>query len=154
MLAAIGMVGLLLSERAMSWRASARLAALSLGVGYAATVIANTIRIVVALWLARHALGSDFWTAARVHRTEGIVVYFGMLVALHVVVQRAASTCERLMEAFHWAGLPLASYYLVTIAIPLANGLGDTSRGFLEHMVFVVLVFPMLVGFLALLRHS
>ena len=152
MLAALGMVGFLLSERALSWRVSARLAALSMGVGYAATVIANTIRIVVALWLAQHPVSSDFWTAARVHRIEGIVVYFGVLVALHLVVQRLAKTCERLMEGFHWGGVPLASYYFVTIAVPLANGSGDTSRVFLEHTAFVVLAPPTFVGILTLLR--
>lgn len=60
MLAALAMVGFLLSERAVSWRASARLAVPSLAVGYAATVIANTIRIVVALWLAAHPLAMGF----------------------------------------------------------------------------------------------
>ena len=92
MLAAWGMVGFLLSERARSWRAGAQLWALSLVMAYIATVFANTLRIVVALWLALHPAASGWWTAARIHRLEGIAVYFGMLVALHLLVQRMART--------------------------------------------------------------
>ena len=156
MLAALAMVGWLLSRRADSWRASLSIFALSLGLAYAATIVANTARIAVALWLAAHPLASDFWTPARVHRIEGIAVYFGMLVALHAVVKRLAltreSTCAAMWATLQRARLPLAAYYLVTVVIPLANGSGDTSRAFLEHMAFVVLAPPTLVGFIALLR--
>jgi exosortase K len=88
MLAALGMMGFLLSERARSWRATANLAALSLAVGYATTVLANTVRIAGALWLAAHPIATGYFNAARIHRLEGIVVYFGMLALLHVVVER------------------------------------------------------------------
>jgi exosortase K len=91
MLAAFGMVGFLLSARARTWRDGPKLFALSLVVGYIATVLANTVRIVVALWLAAHPLAIGWWTAARIHRIEGVFVYFGMLVALHALVQRTAS---------------------------------------------------------------
>jgi exosortase K len=97
MLAAFGMVGFLLSARALSWRKGAILTAQSLALGYAATVLANTLRIVVALWLALHPVATRWWTAARVHRLEGITVYFGVLVALHLLVQRMAG--ERLPRA-------------------------------------------------------
>jgi len=156
MLAALAMVGVLLSKRAVSWRASAHLFLLCIGIAYAATVVANTARIAVALWLAAHPFASDFWTPARVHRIEGIGVYFGMLVALHALVQRLATTSHAtygaLWDTLRRARLPLASYYFVTIVIPLANGSGDTSRAFLEHLAFVVLAPPTLVGAIALSR--
>jgi hypothetical protein len=56
------------------------------------------------------------------------------------------------MERSEKAILPLASYYFVTIVIPLANGSGDTGRAFLEHMAFVILAPPALVVVFALLR--
>ena len=90
MLAALAAVGFLLSEGAVSWRASTWRAALTVGIAFLATVIANTIRIVVALWLTAHPLVTNFWTAARIHRLEGIAVYFGALVALHLLVERFA----------------------------------------------------------------
>jgi exosortase K len=156
MLAALAMVGFLLSKRAVAWSASAGLLALCLGLAYAATVIANTARIAVALWLTTHPLTTDFWTAARVHRVEGIGVYFGMLVLLHVLLQRLArpseKPCGAMRETLQRARVPLASYYLVTVLVPLANGSGTVSHAFLEHMAFVVLAPPTLVGCIAVCR--
>jgi exosortase K len=154
MLAALGMVGFLLSERAVSWLAGARLTAASAVLAYTATVIANTVRIVAALWLAAHPFATSFWTAARVHRLEGIVVYFGMLVALHLLVRRLAKASDGIAETFFLSGLPLASYYLMTIAVPLANGAGNTGQAFLEHLSFVLLAPLTLVGFSVSLRHA
>ena len=121
-------------------------------------MVANTARVAVALWLAGHPYASDFWTPARVHRFEGIAVYFGMLAALPAVVQRAArtseSTCAAMRATLHRARVPLAAYYLVTLAIPLVNGSGDTSRAFLEHVAFVILAPLALVGCAALSRSA
>ncbi|HMI85320.1 MAG TPA: exosortase K [Polyangiaceae bacterium] len=154
MLAALGMVGVMLSKRAVSWRASASLAALSWGIAYIATVMANTTRIAVALWIAAHPFTTDLWTPARVHRMEGIAIYFGMLVALHVVVQRLAEKWDAVIATLPRFGLPLAFYDLVTVFIPLANGSGDASRAFLEHLAMVVLAPPTLVGLVALARRA
>jgi hypothetical protein len=46
----------------------------------------------------------------------------------------------RVAHAFRRIALPLASYYVVTLAVPLANG-AARSGAFLEH-VLVVLVVP------------
>jgi exosortase K len=151
MLAAFAMTGFLLAERADSWRAAARLTLLGGAMAYVATLVANTTRIVVALWLSSHPLTTAFWTAPRVHRLEGVVVYFGMLGALHFVVRRIMSA-ERRDALAAW--VPLASYYVVTIAVPLANGAGDMSRGFLEHLIVVALVPPTLVGAVTLLQYA
>jgi exosortase K len=157
MLAAWGMVGFLLSERARSWRASGRLLAQSLVIGYVATLLANTLRIAVALWLALHPVAAGWWTAARIHRLEGIAVYFGMLVALHRLVQLMTETTSvsrpetwKRRAAFRRARLPLVAYGIVTIFIPLANGSGNSETPFLEHLLFVLLAPPALVAFIAL----
>jgi exosortase K len=88
LLAAFGMVGFLLSERVRSLRAGAGLAAVSLMLAYLAAVFANTLRITVALALAAHPSNSEWLTAGRLHRLEGVVVYFGTLALLRLVVQR------------------------------------------------------------------
>ena len=88
LLAAFGMVGFLLSEGVRSIRAGAGLAAISLVLAYLAAVSANTLRIAVALALAAHPSNVSWLTAGRVHRLEGVGVYFGMLVLLHLLVQR------------------------------------------------------------------
>ena len=51
-------------------------------------MLVNAARIVVALWLAAHPIGSSAFGAAEVHRLEGIAVYFGGLVLLYELVQR------------------------------------------------------------------
>ena len=95
MLAALAMLGFLLSEDARSWRGAAFRAALTGIAAYAAAILANTFRIVAALWMAAHPLGGAWWTAPRVHRLEGIAVYFGVLALLHVVVRRALASSPK-----------------------------------------------------------
>jgi exosortase K len=149
MLAAVGMVGFLLSPRALSWRSGATLIVQSVSVGYAATVLANTMRIVIALWLAAHPLTTGWWTAARIHRLEGVAVYFVVLVALHFLVQRM----ETMTVTLRQARVPLISYYGVTVLLPLANGSGNTGRAFMEHLAFVLLAPLMLIALGAILAH-
>jgi exosortase K len=149
MLAAVGMVGFLLSRRALSWRSAAMLIAQSVVAGYAAAVLANTLRIVVALWLAAHPLATGWWTAARIHRLEGIAVYFGVLVAVHFFVQRV----DTMTATFRRARVPLVSYYVVTVVLPLANGSGNSGRAFIEHLAFVVLAPPTLIALGFILAH-
>src|SRR5688500_11415705 len=61
------------------------------GVAYFTTLIANTTRIVVALWLRELDLGSEWLDGEGLHRAEGIVIYFGFLLLLLIVNERVAS---------------------------------------------------------------
>jgi hypothetical protein len=45
---------------------------------------------------------------------------------------------------FRRAAVPLASYYAVTLAVPLANGVAWSDERFLEHAAAVLLT-PLLV---------
>jgi exosortase K len=94
MIAALGMLGLLLSRRPFGFRSGAAIVATSLGLSYVAAVLVNAVRIVFALWLAAHPLVSGFWTGARVHRLEGIVVYFGGLLLLQWLVRAWSPQAE------------------------------------------------------------
>ena len=68
---------------ARSWRASIGVLGLGLTAGYAAAVVVNAVRIVIAMWLAAHPAVLSAFSSAEVHRVEGVVVYFGGLVALY-----------------------------------------------------------------------
>lgn len=68
---------------ARSLRAAAGVLGVCLTAGYAAAVLVNTVRIAIAMWLAAHPAVLSAFAAAEVHRVEGIVVYFGGLVALY-----------------------------------------------------------------------
>jgi exosortase K len=88
MVAAFGMLVLALLHRVGSLTSAAGVLGASLVASYGAAVLVNAARIVVALWLAAHPIGSFAFGAAEVHRLEGITVYFGGLVLLYELVQR------------------------------------------------------------------
>ena len=75
-----------------------RVLGISLVAAYIGAVVANAVRITVAMWLAAHAAMLSPFTPAAVHRLEGIVVYFGGLVVLFEISQRldrcAAARCR------------------------------------------------------------
>ena len=50
----------------------------------------------------------------------------------------------RVAHAFRRTALPLASYYAVTVALPLANG-AARSGAFAEHALVVLVVPPILI---------
>ena len=124
------------------WRArfesvSWRFLPVSMAVGYVATVIANTVRICVALEIQRRSLEVSWLTANQLHRLEGIVVYFGFLMLLFMVVER------RILM------FPVLIYYAMTLGVPLVNGAFHRA-GFWEHFAFVVgmpllLILPILL---------
>ena len=91
MAAAFGMLVLALVHRAGSGTSAARVVSMSLLASYAAAVLVNAARIAIAMWLAAHPAVLATFSAAAVHRVEGIVVYFGGLVLLYELAQRLES---------------------------------------------------------------
>ena len=87
MIAALGMTGLALAREAGRARAAVWILAQSLALSYVAAVLVNTGRILLALRLASADLAWGWWTAARIHRVEGIAVYFGGLCVLNVAAR-------------------------------------------------------------------
>jgi len=106
---------------------------------YVATVIANAVRICIALEIQRRAVEIEGLSANQLHRLEGIVVYFAFLLLLFVFTDRSQSTNPRRRLLF-----PLVVYYATTLGIPLLNGSFHQGSPFWEHFVFV-LVLPLIV---------
>ncbi len=119
--------------QSVSWRFIPTAAVLA----YAATLVANTMRI----WIALNPMKVSWLTANQVHRLEGIVVYFGFLLLLFMLTERSYSIKQLLF--------PLLIYYAATLGIPLVNGHWQQSPAFWEHFAFV-LVLPLLLCFLCL----
>jgi exosortase K len=88
MIAAFGMVTFALFHRVGSRVSGARVLGASLLASYSAAVLVNAARIAIAMWLAAHPVAASTFTAAQVHRLEGITVYFGGLMLLYELVQR------------------------------------------------------------------
>jgi len=88
MIAAFGMVILALLHRLGSGMSAARLLGVSLLASYSAAVLVNAVRIAIAMWLAAHPAALSTFSAADIHRFEGITVYFAGLVLLYELVKR------------------------------------------------------------------
>jgi len=83
MIAAFVMLVWVFVPHARSIRTAFGLLGLCLVAGYVAAVLVNTVRIAIAMWFAAHPTMLSAFAAAEAHRVEGIVVYFGGLVALY-----------------------------------------------------------------------
>ena len=88
MVAAFGMLMLALLHRVGSGLSAARVLGASLLASYSAAVLVNAVRIAIAMWLAAHPVALSTFSAADVHRFEGIAMYFGGLVLLYELAQR------------------------------------------------------------------
>jgi len=130
---------LALRHRIGSLRSAAGVLGVSLVASYATAVLVNAGRIGIAMWLATHPVAVSRLSAAEVHRLEGVAVYFGGLVLLYELVQRL----DGCTLPVGWR-LPLASYYAVALALPIANGAWQ-SDAFLAHAPVVLLVPPVLI---------
>jgi len=108
-------------------------------VAYVTTLIANTVRICIALEIQRHEVQVDGLTGNQLHRLEGIVVYFAFLLLLFVLTERRNATPSRRLVLF-----PLVIYYATTLGIPLMNGSYKQGIPFWEHSLFVM-VLPLIL---------
>ena len=110
-------------------------------IAYLVTLVANTVRINVALRL-RLLTENGFLNQEQLHRVEGIFVYFGFLLLLFVASEKigAGKTSSLLRQSF----FPLLVYYATTLGIPLANGGYRQGAGFWEYSAFVLLI-PLLL---------
>ena len=108
-------------------------------VAYLVTIIANTVRICVALELQRHAIEISWLSANQLHRLEGIVIYFGFLLLLFMLTEK-----RKQVRLWRVSLFPLLIYYATTLGLPIANGAFRQGAPFVEHTVFV-LVLPLLL---------
>ena len=120
---------------------------------YLATLVANTVRISVALRLLRTNLEAGWLSANQLHRFEGIFVYFGFLLLLFVVSERMRP--EKAAGLLRQCFFPLLIYYITTLAIPLATSTYRreiAQSAFWEHSFFVLVTPLLLILLLATLR--
>lgn len=136
---------------------------------YLTTLVANTVRIAIALRLRSWFSGIGWLDANQLHRVEGILVYFGFLIVLYGVSEKVSRSTgnnsdrmlllDREMESscdgawslsrnlLRQSFFPLLIYYATTLGIPLANAARRPlviATGFWQHLVFVLLT-PLVV---------
>jgi exosortase K len=119
---------------------------------YLATIVANSIRISAAL-LHRGSSEVNFLDRDQLHRVEGIVIYFGVLLALFMFSEAISHQNRRhrtnefnskksasLLGSYCF---PLLLYYATTLGVPVLNGAYHRAD-FWEHLTFVLLT-PLLL---------
>jgi exosortase K len=107
-----------------AWQNAALLLAFAAG-ALATTLLANALRILIAIPLWTHRVSLGGLTGARLHELVGVVVFLGMLLLLHLAAHRFARLPVRL-----W--VPLLPYAGVVVVIPLLRG-GSQRPGFWGH---------------------
>lgn len=123
-------------------------------VAYGTTLVANTVRIAVAM--RQHRMYPDMiWVnPEQMHRFEGIFIYFGFLVLLYLVAEnlydRGYQKVGGSLSLFKRTLIPLGIYWFVVLGVPLVNGAYRQGKSFWEHTLFVLftpllLVLPLIV---------
>jgi exosortase K len=109
---------------------------------YGFGLIVNTCRILIAIYLYRWQIGSDLFTPERLHRLEGVLVYylslclFAMLLSMLLRRQRAKDPSPPGSSRYGW--LIASLYLLFTLGIPLINGAAARPALFIEHGLTVL----------------
>jgi exosortase K len=114
-------------------------------VAYAATVLANALRITLALEVARPLATAGFASPENAHRAVGVVVYLGCLLALHALFARlldrhaAPGRLERSVSRSipGSAAVPIVGYVVMTVVTPLLRGVSG-GRPFAAHAGMVL----------------
>ncbi len=102
----------------------------SAGAAYATTLLANALRILIAIPLWTHRVSLGWLTGARLHEAVGVAVFLGMLLLLHLAARRLAGAPVH-------AWLPLLPYAGVMLVVPLLRGAHQRAE-FRGHAALVV----------------
>jgi exosortase K len=119
-------------------------------IAYLVTLVANTARISIALRLQRMPAEIGWLDPDRLHRFEGVFIYFGFLLLLFVVSEKMDS--ERASGSFQRSFFPLLVYYATMLGIPLVNSGYRRGTDLWEYSLFVLLIPLLLICPLALFR--
>ena len=130
-------------NRSISWR----FVPVAVAMAYASTIIANTVRICIALEMQSDSFHLEPFDRNELHRLEGIVVYFAFLLMLFLLTERRPD--PGFVRRVRQLCFPLGVYYATTLLLPLMNGAFKRGTAFWEHSLFVMLV-PILVSLLVL----
>ncbi|MDR2549175.1 MAG: exosortase K [Desulfobulbus sp.] len=116
------------------------IAASAYGVG----LVVNTCRILLAIFLYREQIAFSVFSPERLHRLEGVVVYYLCLCLFAMLLSTLLQRCRQLTTEVRPSSRPghgwLAAglYLLFTLAIPLVNGAADRHGRFIEHGLTVL----------------
>ncbi|MDX1709202.1 MAG: exosortase K [Desulfobacterales bacterium] len=120
---------------------------------YFLTIVVNTLRINLSIYMYQLDIYGDWFTPARMHRLTGIVIYFFFLCLFYMIINKGlhclclkykkklANNCgpgHARSNLLRWPSItvtPLFWYALITLGVPLMNAafVGNGAR-FAEHI--------------------
>ncbi|MDI1242455.1 MAG: exosortase K, partial [bacterium] len=109
---------------------------------YGSTLIANTVRITLAIRMHRMSPEMIWINPDQLHRLEGIFIYFGFLLFFYTLaagLEDAGNVRRGRLSVLRNSLIPLSIYWVTTLGIPLANGAYQQGVSFWEHAAFVIL---------------
>ena len=114
---------------------------------YVSTIIANTVRITVAMRLHRMSPEMIWINPEQLHRLEGIFIYFGFLLFLFMFAESLEDDGRRNVRRslLRQSLIPLSIYWFTTLGIPILNGAYRQGVSFWEHSAFVLLTPTILI---------
>lgn len=123
----------------LAWLASAAAAAYLLAVG------ANSLRIIISIFLYEHHLSWGWLTAARMHRVVGVAVYFPVLGLYYLLLQRIIDKLyvypHTLLMSLWFPWQPLIWYLAGTVVVPFLYSIYKGIAGInAEHAATVIAV--------------
>jgi exosortase K len=116
------------------------------------TLVVNTARIILTMRTSNNPLAVGILSSDRLHRLEGICIYFLALSLLYYAAAAAANQfLERRASIFSNSILKLAIfspffwYLLIMVGIPILRGsYSNNLSAFMEHSLFVTIV-PLMI---------
>lgn len=89
----------------------------SAAAAYVTAVVANAVRLLIAIPLWTRGVSLGWLTGPRLHELAGVTVFLGMLLLLHAAARRVAAAPAHGL-------LPLLPYAGVVLGVPLLRGAG------------------------------
>lgn len=102
---------------------------------YIVTTVANTLRISSSLWFNSSRPSLAGLDRGEIHRLDGIFIYFGFLLLIFLTAEKATGGSQVRFRTYLF---PLGIYYLMTLAVPVANGALSQGVVFWQHAAFVI----------------
>ncbi|HKX82661.1 MAG TPA: exosortase K [Pyrinomonadaceae bacterium] len=119
----------------------------ALGAAFISTLIANTVRIAVAMRIHRMSSEMVWINPEQLHRLEGIFIYFGFLMLLFTLAESLEDVGSYRAvrgDLLRRSLVPLSIYWFITLGIPILNGAVSNGENFREHALFVFII-PMIL---------
>jgi len=139
---------------------------------YLLTVCVNTLRIIASIYSYHAHIQWGWLTGPRIHRLEGIVIYFFFLSLFYMIINKAVSrtrskagpkktavAASGLLASNNFsracAGLtPFFWYGLITLGVPLINGARQANATrFTEHSLMVLAASIAVFGVITIVRY-